>query len=87
MTFLEDHVRVQIERVPGVSEVIMWGGAERQIKIYVDPVKLAERQITLSELRNAIRARNRDISGGDLDSGKRRYLIRDGRAFLKPRQR
>ena len=74
--FLEDHVRVQIERVPGVSEVIMWGGAERQIKIYVDPVKLAERQITLSELRNAIRARNRDISGGDLDSGKRRYLIR-----------
>ena len=74
--FLEDHVRVQIERVPGVSEVRMWGGAERQIKIYVDPVKLAERSITLSEVRSAIRARNRDVSGGDLDSGKRRYLLR-----------
>ena len=74
--FIEDHVRVQIERVPGVSEVSMWGGAERQIKIYVDPVKLAERQITLSEVRSAIRARNRDVSGGDLDSGKRRYLLR-----------
>ena len=74
--FLEDHVRVQIERVPGVSEVRMYGGAERQIKIYVDPVKLAERQIGLSELRRAIRARNRDVSGGDLDSGKRSYLIR-----------
>ena len=74
--FLEDHVRVQIERVPGVSEVRMWGGAERQIKVYVDPVKLAERQITLSDVRNAIRARNRDVSGGDLDSGKRRYLLR-----------
>ena len=74
--FLEDYVRVQIERVPGVSEVRMWGGAERQIKIYVDPVKLAERQITLTELRRAIRARNRDVSGGDLDSGKRRYLLR-----------
>ena len=74
--FLEDHVRVQIERVPGVSEVRMWGGAERQVKIHVDPVKLAERQITLSEVRNAIRTRNRDVSGGDLDSGKRRYLLR-----------
>ena len=74
--FLEDHVRVQIERVPGVSEVRVYGGAERQIKVYVDPVKLAERQITLSEVRNAIRARNRDVSGGDLDSGKRRYLLR-----------
>ncbi len=74
--FLDDHVRVQMERVPGVSEVRIWGGAERQIKIYVDPVKLAERQITLSEVRSAIRARNRDVSGGDLDSGKRRYLLR-----------
>ena len=74
--FLDDHVRVQIERVPGVSQVRIYGGAERQIKVYVDPVKLAERQITLSEVRNAIRARNRDVSGGDLDSGKRRYLLR-----------
>ncbi len=74
--FLEDHVRVQLERVPGVSEVRIWGGAERQVKIYVDPARLAERQITLTELRNAIRARNRDVSGGDLDSGKRRYLLR-----------
>ena len=74
--FLEDNVRVQIERVPGVSQVRIYGGAERQIKVYVDPVKLAERQITLSEVRNAIRARNRDVSGGDLDSGKRRYLLR-----------
>ena len=74
--FLEDHVRVQIERVPGVSDVRMWGGAERQVKIYVDPARLAERSITLTELRNAIRARNRDVSGGDLDSGKRRYLLR-----------
>ncbi len=74
--FLEDNVRVQFERVRGVSEVIMYGGAERQVKIFVDPVKLVERRITLSEVRNAIRARNRDVSGGDLDSGKRRYLIR-----------
>ena len=74
--FLEDHVRVQLERVPGVSDIRIWGGAERQVKIYVDPARLAERQITLTELRNAIRARNRDVSGGDLDSGKRRYLLR-----------
>ena len=67
---------VQLERVPGVFDIRIWGGAERQVKIYVDPARLAERQITLTELRNAIRARNRDVSGGDLDSGKRRYLLR-----------
>ena len=74
--FLEDNIRTQLERVPGVSEVSIWGGVQRQIRIYIDPIKLAERQIGLVDVRNAIRARNRDVSGGDLDSGKRRYLLR-----------
>ena len=74
--FLEDHVRTRLERVTGVSEVPLWGGAERQIRIYVDPIKLAERQLRLIDVRNAVRSRNRDVSGGDLDSGKRRYLLR-----------
>ncbi len=74
--FIEDRVSTRIERVPGVASVSFWGGAKRQIKIYVDPIKLAEREITLLDVRNAIRKRNRDVSGGDLDSGKRRYLLR-----------
>ncbi len=74
--FLEDEIRTQIERVPGVSEIQLWGGAERQVRIYIDPIKLAERELRLIDVRNAIRSRNRDVSGGDLDSGKRRYLLR-----------
>ncbi len=72
----EEHVQTPMERVPGVSSVGMRGGAERQVKVYVDPVKLTERGIRLTDVRNAIRTRNRDVSGGDLDSGKRRYLLR-----------
>lgn len=72
----EEYVKRPMERVPGVSSVRLWGGAERQVRIYVDPLKLAERNIGLPDVRNAIRARNRDVSGGDLDSGKRRYLLR-----------
>ncbi len=72
----EEYVQTPMERVAGVSSVGMRGGASRQMKVYVDPAKLAERGIRLTELREAIRARNRDVSGGDLDSGKRRYLLR-----------
>ncbi len=74
--FIDDNVRVRLERVPNVSEVAVMGGAERQVQIEVDAGRLAERRITLAQLRNAIRSRNRDVSGGDLDSGKRRYLLR-----------
>jgi multidrug efflux pump subunit AcrB len=74
--FIDDNVRVRMERVPGVSQVRVGGGAERQVQIEVDPGALAERGLTLIDLRDAIRARNRDASGGDLDAGKRRYLVR-----------
>lgn len=74
--FIDDNVRVRLERVPGVSEVAIRGGAERQIRIEVDPARLAERGITLTALRDAIRSRNRDVSAGDVDSGKRRFLLR-----------
>ncbi len=34
---IDDQVRVQIARVPGVSEADLRGGVERQMRIYVDP--------------------------------------------------
>lgn len=74
--FISENVQKRLERVPGVSEISIRGGAERQIQIFVDPAKLAERGITIPELRDIIRARNVDVSGGDMESGKRRYLIR-----------
>ena len=74
--FAEDNVRPRMERVPGVSRVDVGGGAAREVRIEVDAARLAERGITLVDLRDAVRARNRDASAGDIDSGKRRYLVR-----------
>lgn len=74
--FIVDNVRTRLSGVPGVSQIDIRGGADRQVKILLDPAKLADRQLTISDVRNAIRARNRDVSGGEIDSGKRRYLLR-----------
>ena len=74
--FIVDNVRTRLSSVSGVSQVNVSGGAERQIRILLDPTRLADRQLTILDVRNAIRARNRDVSGGEIDSGKRRYLLR-----------
>jgi multidrug efflux pump subunit AcrB len=76
LDYVDDNVRPVLERVPGVSQVEVRGGAERQIQILADAAKLAERGISLGQFRDAIRSRNTDVSAGDLDSGKRRYLLR-----------
>jgi multidrug efflux pump subunit AcrB len=74
--FVDNEVRARMERVKGVSQVRLRGGAKRQIQIDIDPAKLAQRGLSLLDVRNAIRQHNRDISAGDLDDGKRRYLLR-----------
>ncbi len=74
--FIRDHVAARMETIPGVSKISVYGGADRQIQILVDPSRLAERNLTVVQVRQAIRQRNRDISGGEIESGKRRYLLR-----------
>ncbi|WGL17340.1 efflux RND transporter permease subunit [Microbulbifer bruguierae] len=74
--YVEDHVRPHMSGVPGVAQVDVGGGAERQIQIRLKPELLAEHSLTLAEVRTSISARNRDISGGEVESGKRRYLLR-----------
>ncbi len=74
--FVQDNVRPRLSQVPGVSEIVVRGGAERQIQIRVDPARLAQRRLSLTDVREAVRNRNQDRSGGDIESGKRQYLLR-----------
>ena len=74
--FVDDNVRVRLESVEGVSQVDVGGGAERQIQVRLDSDRLAERGLTVTDVRQAIIERNQDVSGGELESGKRRYLLR-----------
>jgi multidrug efflux pump subunit AcrB len=80
--FIDDHVRTRMETVPGVSLVNVYGGAERQVQVLLDPERLSERDISIEDVRRAITERNRDISGGEIEAGKRRYLLRTVGRFL-----
>lgn len=74
--FAEDYIRPRMESVPGVSNISVNGGAQRQIQIKIDETRLAQRGISLVDVRNAIRTRNSDRSAGDIESGTSRYLLR-----------
>ncbi len=74
--FVDDNVRARMESVADVSSVELWGGAERQVQILAEPAALADRGLTVADLRAALVARNRDVSAGELSAGKRRYLLR-----------
>jgi multidrug efflux pump subunit AcrB len=74
--FADDYVRPRMESVEGISQVDVRGGSSRQIQIKVDTARLAQRGVSLTQVRDAVRSRNSDASAGDLESGENRYLLR-----------
>ncbi len=75
-TLAEDIVEARYERVSGVANSNVIGGREEEMQVIVDPEKLAARNLTVADLRNALQQRNQDTSGGDFWEGKRRYVVR-----------
>ena len=85
-TFAEDHVAAQIMRVDGVAAADIFGGQENELRVVIDPARLAARRITVADLRAALLGENTDISAGDLWEGRRRYVVRTLGRFSDPRQ-
>ena len=62
--------------MPGVGGVNVYGGADREIEVTVDPNKLARFRLTVSDVVRAMRAGNASVTAGDITEGKRRYVVR-----------
>ena len=85
-TFAEDVIEARFERVPGVSNSNVHGGREEEMQVIVNPERLAARQLTIADVRTALRNQNIDTSGGDFWEGKRRYVVRTLGQFRSPEQ-
>jgi HAE1 family hydrophobic/amphiphilic exporter-1 len=62
------------------------GGREDELRVVVDPERLAARGLTLDTVRNVLEGQNLDISGGDYSEGKRRYVVRTLSRYGKPEE-
>ncbi len=84
--FAEDFIESRFERVDGVSNSNVLGGEEEEMQVIVDPQRLAIRELTIGDVRDALRGQNQDTSGGDFWEGKRRYVVRTMGQFRNPSQ-
>jgi CzcA family heavy metal efflux pump len=62
--------------VPGVSQVLTFGGDERQFQVLVDPVKLVAFNVTLDQVTQATQKANVNASGGFFITPDTEKLIR-----------
>ncbi len=83
---LDNRLKPQFERLPGVSEVNILGGQEREVQIRIDPVLLAQYGVTYTQIADAINITNQNYSGGALADGKSDVRIRAIGRFSDPEQ-
>ncbi len=74
--FMEDVIKDRVERIEGVSAVNVFGGTERELQVVIDPQRLSRYGLTVPEVVRILRTENISISAGDVDEGKRRYVVR-----------
>ena len=67
-----------VKALPDVAETTLIGGIRRQLRVQVDPVKLASRGLTLDDLAAALRAANARSQDGALATANRDLLIETG---------
>jgi nickel/cobalt tolerance cation efflux system protein len=73
---VEATISNQILSVPGVSQVTIYGGDERQEQVLVDPEQLKARNVSLNEVTDAARGASSNAPGGFLIGGGQELLIR-----------
>jgi cobalt-zinc-cadmium resistance protein CzcA len=69
-------VKYNLRTVPGVADVLSFGGDVKQYQIRVDPRSLLLYGVTLDDIRRAVAANNRNVGGGYIVRGPEEYLIR-----------
>jgi multidrug efflux pump subunit AcrB len=72
----------QVKSVPDVSEVRIIGGQRRQVRVLLDPARMAARGVAPAALIGTLGQANRQLSSGSIVAGNREFLVETG-GFLR----
>lgn len=75
-------VKQELRTVPGVTDVLSYGGEVRQYQVNVRPDDLLKYELTLADISAKIRANNRNAGGWYLKRGAEQLVVR-GVGFLR----
>jgi cobalt-zinc-cadmium resistance protein CzcA len=75
-TLQEWNVRPRLLQVPGVADVVSYGGLIKEIHVEPDPAKMASLHVELPALFDALQKASHNASGGYVERGTEMFVIR-----------
>jgi len=74
--FADRVVMENLSRIPGVGQVLVFGGEQREIQVRIDAEKLEAFAVSIPGIIGAIESENINIPAGSLKQGETEYYIR-----------
>ena len=71
-----EELKADMERVPGVSEIEIVGGEDREVRVLVDPRRLDQFGLSLGQITSAISRANSNIPVGTIETANQEYSVR-----------
>ncbi len=73
---IEVQIRNRFARIPGVAQVDLWGGFNREVRIELDPDRIKALGLPLNRVLKAIRDANLDLPTGKIEQGRYEVTLR-----------
>jgi CzcA family heavy metal efflux pump len=70
-------IRMRLQAIPGVAEVLNMGGGVKQAQIQPDPWRMQANDVTIEELEKATRNAAANTTGGFIDKGPQEIMVRN----------
>ena len=73
---IENQIRYRFARVPGVAQVDLWGGYDREVRIELDPDRVMALSLPMDQILTALRSGNLDLPSGRIEDGRYEVTLR-----------
>jgi HAE1 family hydrophobic/amphiphilic exporter-1 len=73
--FAENEVAERLERLPGVGSVTVVGSRKREVRIWLDPLRLSGYGLSIDDVAAMLRRENAELAGGRIESPDREWAV------------
>jgi multidrug efflux pump len=84
LTEIAERLEEELEALPGIREVDVIGGVEREVQVNVDLAAMNGYNMSFGQVINAIQGQNITMPGGTIDVGQLSYLLRVSGEIMDP---
>ncbi len=74
--FIKDRIQPRLAKIPGVGQITLVGGEEREIRVNLSADKIKSYGLSILQVTQAIKSSNMDYPTGKIEDSKEQFVVR-----------